>query len=72
MSEKNDKPLKDQLAQLDEIIGWFDQDDFDLDQALEKFDQGVALADDIKKRLLKLENKIVVLKERFDRPTSEG
>lgn len=72
MSEKNEKTLNQQLAELDEIIVWFDQDDFDLDQALAKFDEGVALADAIKERLATFENKVTVLKERFDRPTSEG
>jgi exodeoxyribonuclease VII small subunit len=71
MSAKNEPSLKDQLNQLDELIAWFDQEDFDLDEALKKFDQGVKLAEDIKSRLSKLENKITVLKERFDR-TTEG
>ncbi len=68
---KKDKPLRDQLAELDELIAWFDQEDFDLDEALKKFDEGVELAETVKKRLIKLENKITVLKERFDQGTSE-
>lgn len=63
---KKDKPLRDQLAELDELIAWFDQEDFDLDEALKKFDEGVELAESVKKRLVKLENKITLLKERFD------
>ncbi len=63
---KNDKPLSEQLRELDELIAWFDQDDFDLDEALKKFDEGVKLTDDIEARLKKLENKITVLRERFD------
>jgi exodeoxyribonuclease VII small subunit len=66
MSEaKNDKPLSDQLRELDELIAWFDQDDFDLDEALKKFDEGVKLTSEIEARLQKLENKITVLRERF-------
>lgn len=65
-AQKIEKPLRDQLAELDHVIAWFDQDDFDLDEALKKFDEGVALAEAVKKRLNELENKIVVLKERFD------
>jgi exodeoxyribonuclease VII small subunit len=67
MSTKN-KPLKDQLTELDELIAWFDQEEFDLDEALKKFDDGVALADLISRRLDLLENKITVLKQRFDQP----
>lgn len=67
MSEKN-RTLAQQLADLDELLAWFDQEDFDLDQALAKFDEGVALTKAIEQRLTKLENKIKVLKTRFDQP----
>lgn len=62
---KNDKPLSDQLRELDELIAWFDQDDFDLDEALKKFDAGVKLTEEIEGRLQKLENKITVLRQKF-------
>lgn len=66
MSESK-KTLTKQLAELDELIAWFDQPDIDLDQALKKFDEGVKLADEIKKQLLEAENKIAILKQRFDK-----
>lgn len=62
---KNDTSLNDQLRELDELLAWFDQDDFDLDEALKKFDQGVKLTEEIEERLKKLENKITVLREKF-------
>jgi exodeoxyribonuclease VII small subunit len=66
MSEqKSEKPLSEQLEELDELIAWFDQDDFDLDEALKKFDEGVKLTETIEARLAHLENKITVLRERF-------
>ncbi len=68
-SPKNEPPLRDQLRQLDELIAWFDQDDFDLDEALKKFDEGVKLTESIQKRLSKLQNNITVLKQRFDQPS---
>lgn len=64
-SPKNEKPLSDQLRELDELIAWFDQDDFDLDEALKKFDDGIKLSEQIEARLGALENKITVLRERF-------
>lgn len=64
-SPKNETPLSDQLKDLDELIAWFDRDDFDLDEALKKFDEGVKLTEQIQERLSKLENKITVLRERF-------
>lgn len=66
-SPKNEPPLSEQLQKLDELIAWFDQADFDLDQALVKFDEGVKLVEQIEKRLGELENKITVLRQRFDR-----
>ena len=68
---KNDQPLSDQLHQLDELIAWFDQDNFDLDEALGKFDQGVKLVEDLEERLSKLDNKITILKRRFDLAEAE-
>lgn len=67
MLEKN-KSISKQLTELDQLIAWFDQEDFDLDEALKKFDEGVKLADEVKERLSALENKITILKQRFDRP----
>lgn len=66
MSVKNETTLKQQLAQLDALIAWFDQEDFDLDEALQKFDQGVKLTAAIKARLNIFENKITILKHGFD------
>lgn len=66
---KNNPTLQTQLAELDELLAWFDQPDIDLDQALAKFDHGVKLAEDIKKRLSDFENKVTILKKRFDQDT---
>ena len=67
MSKDNSKPtLQSQMTALDEILAWFDKPDIDLDQALGKFEEGVQLADKINKQLADLENKITVLKQKFD------
>ena len=63
---KSSPTLQQQLAELDELLAWFDQPDIDLDAALAKFDQGVKLTEDIKKRLATFENKVTILKKRFD------
>lgn len=65
MSAKN-KTISQKIAELDEIVAWFDQEDIDIEQAITKFEQGSKLADDIGKHLEVMENKITVLKERFD------
>lgn len=64
--KQNNKLLSDQLQELDELIAWFDQDSFDLDEALKKFDEGIKLTEHIEQRLQTLENKITVLRQRFD------
>ena len=68
MPSKNEPTLQQQLADLDEVLAWFDRPDIDLDEALTKFDEGVKLAESAKAKLEKLENKISVLKQRFDQP----
>ena len=60
------KKLSDKLAELDQLVGWFDNEDVDIDDAIEKFDEVGALAADIKAELAVLENKITVLKQKFD------
>lgn len=70
MSNPKAKPIAVQLAELDALLAWFDQPNIDLDEALRKFDTGVALAEDIKKQLSKVENKITLIKERFDLKTT--
>jgi len=68
MPSKNEPTLQQQLAELDEVLAWFDRPDIDLDEALAKFDQGVKLAEASKNKLTQLENKISVLKQRFHQP----
>jgi exodeoxyribonuclease VII small subunit len=63
---KAEPTLQQQMSELDDLLAWFDQPDIDLDEALTKFDHGVKLAEQLKKRLGGLENKISILKERFD------
>jgi exodeoxyribonuclease VII small subunit len=68
MPSKNEPTLQQQLAELDDVLAWFDRPDIDLDEALAKFDHGVKLAESAKQKLTTLENKITVLKQRFDQP----
>jgi exodeoxyribonuclease VII small subunit len=67
-SKSSETTLQQQLAELDDVLAWFDNPDIDLDEALAKFDHGVKLAEAAKEKLTKLENKIIVLKQRFDQP----
>lgn len=68
MSEKSSskKPLNKQLEELEELVAWFEREDIDLEEAIQKFEEGNKLAGEIKERLNSLENKITVLKEKFE------
>jgi exodeoxyribonuclease VII small subunit len=67
---KTEPTLQQQMAELDALLEWFDQPDIDLDEALKRFDDGIKLTEKLKTRLSSLENKINVLKERFDQDSA--
>lgn len=64
MSEKSS--IKQKLAKLDELVEWFESDDIEIEQAIEKFDQAEKLAREIEKELQTAKNKIEVIKKKFD------
>ncbi|HEX4662291.1 MAG TPA: exodeoxyribonuclease VII small subunit [Candidatus Saccharimonadales bacterium] len=67
MSEKSEKKsLQAQLSELDELLAWFEQTDFDVEAALQKYEDGMKLIGEISDRLKTVENKVEVLKKRFD------
>jgi exodeoxyribonuclease VII small subunit len=66
MSAKHNETIEERLQQLDEKVRWFEGDDFELEQAVERFKEAEALAVAIEKDLTSLKNEIVVLKQSFD------
>lgn len=67
MSVENNETVTNKLARLDEMVAWFDGDDFELEQALERFTQAEKLAAEIEHDLLALKNSITIVKEKFDK-----
>lgn len=67
MSVKSSDTLAKKLAKLDEMVAWFDGDEFELEQALEKFTKAEKLAAEIESDLLALKNTITIVKEKFDK-----
>lgn len=61
-----EKTTKEQLAALEELIAWFESDDFSLEEAQAKFKEAEALAGDIRQKLTELGNDITVLNKKFD------
>lgn len=65
MSQKS-KTLQEKLTALDELVDWFNDDDFALEEAVERFKKADALAREIEGDLATIKNEITVLAERFD------
>ena len=65
MSAKNSK-ISDKMVQLDELMAWFESEDFELEKAMETFQKAKQLADDIEHDLMEMKNSITVISERFD------
>jgi exodeoxyribonuclease VII small subunit len=66
MTKNNDKTIQEKIAELDELVAWFDSDEFTLETALDKFKSAEELAGDIEKDLNSLKNDIQVVKQKFD------
>lgn len=62
----NDKTIQQQMETLQQLIDWFDSDEFVLEVAIEKYHEAEALAAEIDQRLNDVKNEITVLKEKFD------
>lgn len=60
------KTLQQKLADLDKLVAWFEGDDIQIEQALQKFDEAEKLADEIGGELKTAKNKIEVIKKKFD------
>jgi len=65
MSEKN-KSVQEKLADLSELVTWFQNPAFKLEDAVTKFKQAEVLAEEIEKDLTKIKNDIKVVKRKFD------
>jgi len=65
MSEANNQAtVTEKMAQLDELLAWFDSDEFELEQAIEKYEAARKLAADIETSLVALKNEIEVVQLR--------
>ena len=59
--------IREKMAELDELIAWFDSEDFELEEAIEKFALAKKIAENIENELLVVKNTITVIGEQFDR-----
>jgi exodeoxyribonuclease VII small subunit len=67
MAPKAEKKMhfSDAFAELEKITEWFEKEEMDLEEGLEKFERGLALAAKLKTRLTEVENRIEEIKVQF-------
>jgi exodeoxyribonuclease VII small subunit len=65
MSIKNNPTVAEKTAKLDELVAWFDGEDFELERAVDVFTEAQKLAQEIEDDLQKLKNTIEVVKVKF-------
>ena len=65
-AKSNVSTIAEKTEKLNELIAWFDGENFELEQALDRFKQAETLAQDIEQDLLSLKNEITVVKKNFD------
>jgi exonuclease VII small subunit len=66
MSAKNNPSISEKTIKLNELVAWFDSDDFELEAALDKFAAAQKLASEIESDLLAMKNNITVIKKNFN------
>lgn len=65
MSEVS-KTIQEKTDDLNQLVSWFDSEDFILEQAVERFQQAEMLASEIENDLAEMKNTITVIKQKFD------
>lgn len=67
MSGKNNATISEKLAKLSELTAWFESEEFELEEAIDRFKEAETLAGEIEKELSEFKNKITVLKQDFSK-----
>lgn len=66
MSNKSDFQFKKAMEQLEEINQWFQEEDIDLEEGLNKLRQGKDLIVACRQRLAEVENEFISIKKEFE------
>ncbi len=64
-TKKEPKDFKEAFGQLEKLVLEFEKGDIALEEALDKFEQGLALASFCKKHLQHIENRVIDIKKKF-------
>lgn len=71
MTTKKTSFAKD-FEELEKITEWFEQGEVDLEEALGKFERGLALVKLLQRHLKNVENKVVEIKKQFGKTVEGG
>lgn len=58
--------IADKTIKLNELVSWFDSDEFELEKALDVFAEAEKLAEEIEQELVALKNTITIAKTKFN------
>lgn len=61
------KSFQQKMTELDELIAWFDSDQIELEQAIEKYDQALKLSQELEQELSEAKNKIEIINKKFSK-----
>ncbi len=61
------KSFQQKMAELDEILDWFESDEVSLDDAVEKYEQAKKLSAELEKELTEAKNKIEIIDKKFSK-----
>lgn len=62
-SNADNRSLREQMEQLEEILAWFESDEFELEAAVERYQQAARVAEQIDQRLTEIKNKVTIITE---------
>lgn len=58
--------IQQKIDKLTELTAWFENEEFDFEQAPVRFKEAARLAETIEKELDELKNEITIVKQKFD------
>jgi exodeoxyribonuclease VII small subunit len=61
------KSFQQKMAELDELIAWFDSDQIELERAIEKYEQALSLSQELELELSEAKNKIEIINKKFSK-----
>ncbi len=63
---EKEESFQKSFEELEKIVHEFEKGDLDLDESLGKFERGLELAENCKKRLQDVENRVIEIKKKFN------